>query len=208
MEKRQEKVSIENCKSYKNSEIKKALIKSLKNIDFELPTNKTVLLKPNLLSPQTPDKAITTHPIIVEELCKLLKARNNKIIIGDSSAHNTEQALKKSGMSKLKKYAKIVNFEGLNKKFFDLGKDELNKVPMAKLIFNADLVINLAKLKTHSLTQVTLCIKNLYGCIPGQLKMKYHKVLPSPKEFSKLLIKIEEKIKPELNIIDGISYRI
>ena len=34
-------------------------------------------------------------------------------------------------------------------------------------IFN---LLNFAKLKTHALAQTTLCVKNLYGCVPGKLK--------------------------------------
>jgi ferredoxin len=71
-------------------------------------------------------------------------------------------------------------------------------------LFKVDLIINFAKLKTHGLTQVTLCTKNLYGCIPGKLKEQLHRVYPDAKEFSILLNRIELQIKPGLCFIDGI----
>jgi len=199
-----EKVSVVKCNSYDRAKVKEALEKSLKNIGFEFKQGMKVLIKPNLLSPHVPEKAITTHPVIVEELCKILKKFGCEIFIGDSSAHDTEKALELSGMNKLKKYARVVNFEGVAKRFFDLGGGELNRVPLPKLVFDVDLVINFAKLKTHGLTQVTLCVKNLYGCVPGKLKENYHKVLPDAKRFSRLLVRIHDKIQPELNLIDGI----
>jgi ferredoxin len=80
----------------------------------------------------------------------------------------------------------------------------MHRIPLPQIVFDVDLVIDIAKMKTHGLTQTTLCVKNLYGCIPGNLKERLHGILPSPKEFSKLLVKIEEAIRPGLNIIDGV----
>lgn len=205
MEKRIEKVSIVSCNSYEKSKVKKALIKSLKNLHFEIPENKTILIKPNLLSPQPPSKAITTNPVIIEELCKLLKEKNNKIIIGDSSAHDTDSALKKSGMLKLKKYGEVVNFESLDKITVNLDNKRIKQIRLPQIIFKADLIINVPKLKTHSLTRLTCCIKNLYGCIPGNTKEYYHRLIPEPLRFSRFLLEIYEKIKPELNIVDAIT---
>ncbi len=203
--KRQKKeiVSIVKCNSYNNSEVKKALLASFKNINFNFKKGLKVLIKPNILAPEPPEKAINTHPAIIEEICKILKEKKAKIYIGDSSGSNTELAFKKSGISKLKKYGKIINFETEKKKFFYFNK-KFNRVYFPKILFQVDLIINVAKLKTHGLTRATLCIKNLYGCIPGKLKENYHRLAPSPKEFSKLLLLIYNKIKPELNIIDGV----
>lgn len=200
-----EKVSIVSCKSYKNSEVKKALIASLKNINFELSKNKTVLLKPNILYPMAPDKAITTHPVLVEELCKLLKQNNNKIIIGDSSAYDTDKALKISGMLKLKKYAQIVNFESLDKKTININNKKIKQIRLPKLLSEVDLIINLPKLKTHALTRLSCSVKNLYGCISGNTKENLHRILPFADEFSKLLLDIYEEINPGLNIIDAVE---
>ena len=197
-----EKVSIVKCNTYENKKVRKALLDSLKNINFKFKKGSRVLIKPNLIAPQKKEKAVTTHPVIVEELCKILKEHKCKIFIGESAAFNTDQAFKTCGISKLSKYAKIINFEGDKKKFVTL--DGVKKVPLAKSIFDVDLVINFPKLKTHCLMQTTLCVKNLYGCIPGNLKAIYHKTMLNNTKFGKFLLKIEEKINPQLNIIDGI----
>ena len=196
-------VSIVNCIDYNPKRLKKALEDSLKNINFKFEKINKVLIKPNLLSPQDPNKAVTTNPILIEELCKILKKKKVKeIIIGESSAHDTDQAFEKCGMNKLKKYAKIINFEKEPKKLFSLGENQ--KISLPEILFKVDLVINFAKLKTHGLTNVTLCTKNLYGCVPGKLKEKLHVVYPGVKEFSVLLNRIEMQIKPGLCFIDGI----
>lgn len=202
MQKEKEVVSIVKCASYEKKKVRKALLASLKNINFHIQKNIKVLIKPNLLSPAKPEKAITTHPVIIEELCKILKEHNCQIFIGESSAYNTDLAFKVCGLKKLEKYAKLVNFESEEKIMHDFPNAK--KVPLPAILFKVDLIINLAKMKTHGLTMATLCVKNLYGCVPGEMKMLYHKTLHSPSSFSHLLISLCKQIKPELNIIDGI----
>lgn len=196
-------VSVVKCIDYNPKRLRKALEDSLKNINFDFKKINSVLIKPNLLGPHNPEQAVTTHPFLLEELCKILREKNVKeIIVGESSAHNTDQAFEKCGINKLKKYARIINFEKEPKKLFLLDKEQ--KISLPKILFKVDLVINFAKLKTHGLTNVTLCTKNLYGCIPGKLKEKLHKIYPGVKEFSILLNRIERQIKPGLCFIDGI----
>lgn len=200
---KQFQVSIIKCHSYNPKEVKKALEESLKNIDFKFRKGMKILIKPNLLAPHNPEEAITTNPIIIEELCKILKKHNSKIYIGESSGAETEKAFEVCGINKLSKYAEIINFETLPKKLFRLEKNIMISLP--EIIFEVDLIINLPKMKTHGLTQVTLCVKNLYGCIPGKLKEDLHKLSPYPKNFSRLLVELHKIIKPQLNIIDGIA---
>ncbi len=195
-------VSTVSCNSYKNEDVRKALEASLKNLNFKFKKGMKVLIKPNILSPHPPEKAITTHPAVIEELCKILKKYNAEIYIGESSSYNTSLGFEISGIVKLKKYSRIINFEGQDKEFFDFSS--IKNVPLPKILFEVDLIINIAKLKTHIFTGATLCVKNLYGCIPGKLKSRYHKLLKTPRKFSKFLLELEEKINPQLNIIEGI----
>lgn len=200
------KVSILKCKSYNSEEVKQTLIQSLKNIEFHLDNfkNKKILIKPNLLGPYEPDKAITTHPMIIGELCKIIKQQNPQaeIFIGDSSGSNTEETLEKSGINKLSKYARIINFDKLPSKIFTINNKKIN---ISEIIFNVDLVINIAKMKTHVFTKVTLCAKNLYGCIPGKVKSYMHRINQKPDDLSKIIFGINNIVKPQLNIIDGIT---
>lgn len=195
-------VSVVKCNSYDNNETRIALETSLKNIDFKFKKNIKVLIKPNILGPHNKEQAITTHPIILEEICKILKKYNAKIYIGDSSGLNTEKSLEVSGIKRLSKYGKVLNFDELEKKYYEIGKEK--NIPLPDILFNVDLIINVPKLKTHGLTGVTLCVKNLYGCIQGKTKSFLHIKYPSSYKFSRFLFELENKIKPELNIIDGI----
>lgn len=199
-----EKVIIEKCKSYDSKKVQIALKKILGELDFN-PKNKKILIKPNFLAAHNPKEAITTHPLMIQELCKIL-GKENEIFIGDSSSHDTQLALEKCGAQKLSRYAKIINFDKETKvKILTKGRGKiLENFYLPKIVLEADIVISFAKLKTHGLTNMTGAIKNLYGCIPGRTKEYYHALAAKEKNFCNLLLDIYQEIKPQLAIIDGI----
>jgi uncharacterized protein (DUF362 family)/Pyruvate/2-oxoacid:ferredoxin oxidoreductase delta subunit len=199
-----EKVCIINCNSYDKKKISAELRKSLQQINFN-PKNKKILIKPNLLAPHSPKQAITTNPVIIEEFCKLMKENNCELIIGDSSSHDTHKALKKCGIKKLAKYAKIVNFDKEDKIKINVNGNILKQITLPKILKQVDLIVSLAKMKTHSLTKMTCGVKNLYGCIPGRIKESLHSFAPGESKFSHLLLDIYQEIQPSLCIIDGIE---
>jgi len=201
----QEKVSIVKCESYDIEEVKKALEDALKLIDFKFKNNLKVFIKPNVLGAFDPEDAITTNPVIIECLCLIFKKFNAEIFIGDSSSINTELSLKKTGIEKIAKKYKAHLLILDNEETFQIDIDsKIKKISLPKIIKEVDLVINVPKLKTHALTKYTGAIKNLYGLIPGKIKIQYHRILTDPKDFSKLLFEIYSNIKPKLNIMDGI----
>ncbi len=204
-----EKVSVVKCKSYKQSEVDKAVEKavSLIKFDFSKYKGKNILIKPNVVG-CFPKKQIacTTNPSLVEAICKISKKNNCKIFIGDSPFTNPEASFKASGIEKVaKKYGKLVIFE--QDKLVNI-KDEkakvLKKFPISKILKNADLVINIPKLKTHALTKYTGAVKNLYGIIPGGLKQRTHLKAKGDKKFSNILVDIYQNIKPGLTIMDSV----
>ncbi len=75
---------------------------------------------------------------------------------------------------------------------------------IAKPVFDADVVINLPKLKTHSATIYTGAVKNVFGCIPGLRKAMYHKIAPDKEDFGEILTDIHMATKFDLHIMDGI----
>jgi len=205
------KVSVLKCEEYNVDLIYKVIIQSLKNINFPIPKNKKILLKPNVLGQRKPELAITTHPTILDALCKLLKENNNEIWIGDSSGiadyGGTQKAFEICGIEAVAKKhnAKLISFEGSEKKeIIDNNAKIIKKFILAKEPFDADLIINLPKLKTHILMKYTGAIKNMFGCVPGGGKSKKHAIAPNEESFGQLLIDIYKNITPHLNIMDAI----
>ena len=170
----------------------------------------TVLLKVNLIGPKTPDTAAVTHPEFVRAITRILMERKCKVWIGDSSGgaiagiSPTGRSFIVSGLERvaIEEGAKIKNFdkEGV------MGIDtSVGKMYLAKPLFEADFIINLPKLKTHSAGIYTGAVKNLFGCIPGLRKAAYHKGAPNPKEFGTVLAAIYESVNVGLHIMDGIT---
>ena len=84
--------------------------------------------------------------------------------------------------------------EGIQAKEFILPKELLEK----------DCVISLCKMKTHALERITGAVKNSYGFIYGFHKAKGHTLYPSADSFARMLVDLNQYVKPRLYIMDGI----
>ena len=205
------KVSIVKCNSYNEDAVYKAVKKSIDLIGgIKIKPGSKVLLKPNVLSARKPEAAITTHPSIVAAVCRILKPMKVKVMIGDSSGMGrygyTTNALEASGMKNVAERfnAELISFEGLSKKVKIKGARILKKANIAKPVLDADYILNLPKLKTHTLMRYTGAVKNMFGCIPGGGKSHCHVTAPKEEQFGDLLLDLYSRVTPHLNIIDGV----
>ncbi len=78
------------------------------------------------------------------------------------------------------------------------------EMPILTPLARADLIINIAKLKSHTLTVYSGAVKNLYGAIPGLLKAELHFRFQSREAFADMLVDIAETVAPQLSIMDGV----
>lgn len=204
-----EEVAVVRCPNYKQKEVDKAIKKALDLIKFDFSkfNKKKVLIKPNVVG-CFPKKQIatTTHPSLIEAVCKILKKNNCQIFIGDSPFTEPESSFKASGIDKVaKKFGRLIIFEQdklIN--IHDKNAKKLKKFEIAKIVKDVDLIINMPKLKTHSLTKYTGAVKNLYGLIPGGLKQRTHLQAKGDKNFSDILVDIYQNVNPGLTIMDGV----
>jgi uncharacterized protein (DUF362 family)/NAD-dependent dihydropyrimidine dehydrogenase PreA subunit len=205
------KVSIVECDDYDKELVFAAVKKAITDIVFTIPSRKKVLLKPNILGQHKPEECITTHPSVVEAVIRLFLEQNCEVIIGESSGFflegGTTKALELSGMKKIaEKYKiKLVNLEQIPVKQIRDDEARMYKnLQISKLLFDVDLVVNLPKLKTHTLMKYTGAVKNLFGTIPGGRKQQLHAMGRNESDFGNILVDIYQNIKPGLNIMDGI----
>ncbi|MDD5177844.1 MAG: DUF362 domain-containing protein [Candidatus Nanoarchaeia archaeon] len=198
-------VFITSCETYNQKEVNRAVGKILKN--FKIKPKKTVLIKPNLLGSYRKGHIVITNPAVIEAICKVLAKNKNKIIIGDSSFQNTDIAIQKSGMlSVAKKYnAQVLNFEKTKLVNVKIPKGKiLKEILLPEILFKADYIINVPKLKTHSLMKLTCAVKNLFGVIPGYKKQKLHGLAHSEKKFAQLLLDLHSVVTPTLTLVDAV----
>ena len=165
----------------------------------------SVLIKPNLLLPAKPGKAILTHPLIVRAVAEYIQSKGAHAQISDSPATGSfEKILKEGGYKKALEGIDVEFKEFKTSVKVDIG-EPFGSIDIAKDAIEADVVINLAKLKTHSQMLLTLGVKNMFGCIVGLKKPEWHFRSGADREiFAKLLVQIYNAIKPSITIIDGI----
>ena len=147
---------------------------------------KRVLVKPNLLTDRAPDEAVTTHPDVLRPVLRHLKAAGADVSVGDSPAStaNLRSVLAKSGLGAVcdEEGVPFVSFERAGVQNFTEGGFSFS---LAKPVVEADLVVNLPKVKSHSLTKLTAAVKNLYGAVPGYSKTTLHRRYPKPAVFGR-----------------------
>lgn len=164
-----------------------------------------VLIKPNLLADATPDQAVTTHPEVVRQVIRSLKAAGAIVQVGDSpaSAMNVEQVWKTTGMAEVcaAEQVPLLMFERGGTR--QLSRDG-HVFAIANAVMEADLIVNLPKVKTHSLTTLTAAVKNFYGVLPGYQKAQLHKAYPKPQNFCHMLRALHAVMPPSISIADGI----
>jgi len=164
-----------------------------------------VVIKPNLLAPAPPEKAIVTHPLIVKAAAEYVTGRGVTPLISDSPAGQSfRRVIRESGIGEA--------LSGMNVRIepfsdsvqVDIGKP-FGSIDIAAEAVNTDILINIPKLKTHAQMMLTLGIKNLFGCIIGMKKPEWHLRAGVDREmFGSLLVRIAHALSPSVTIIDGI----
>lgn len=193
-----------HCEGYEDEALAKMIESYLKSEKERLAAAKLILIKPNLLSASEPERAVTTNPYFVKIVIeKLQKYTDAELWLGDSPGANFgkyEHVLDVTGMSKVAaetgvKIVKVESFEPVN----------IDGLVYSSLADKVDLIVNLPKLKTHSLTGLTLAVKNLFGLIPGTLKVGYHRDFPEDDVLASQIHKFFSILNHKtLNILDGI----
>jgi uncharacterized protein (DUF362 family)/NAD-dependent dihydropyrimidine dehydrogenase PreA subunit len=198
-----EKVSAVECGSYETEEVYSAVREALDRIGFTVPENRTVLIKPNIMSQNTPEQNTITHYTVVDALCRIFSEKGNRLLIGESISFYmkglTEEAFRTSRIDVVAaKYgARLVPFE----------KEplvEVNGLYIPKVLLEADVVVNACKLKTHLVMRMSGAIKNMFGCLPGGYKQKIHMRSGSRLELAEVFVSVNETIKPALNVMDAV----
>ncbi len=201
-------VALAQCSSYHFTEINSAVERVLAEIGglgkFVAP-GQTVLLKPNLLSDRSPDQAITTHPEVVRALIRLVKSHGAIPVVADSaaSAIKIESVWEKTGFRALcdEESVQLINLEQSGSRSFEADGMSFS---IANPVLDADVIINVPKLKTHVVTVLTNAVKNIYGTLPGYQKMIFHKRYPTPSQLGDFLALLYARIRPALTICDAV----
>ena len=202
-------VAITRCSDYSPKKVAEAIatqFKLLGGLEKFVRRGDSVLLKPNFIAPKSRRRAVQTDPAVIIETARLLKDFGARPFVGDSPAWGSvftcvkklrlEEPLEKLG----------VPVKQLNKpKKCRIGAGN-TKVGISSIALDADVIINLPKLKTHQQLVATFAVKNMFGCVSGKRKTLWHFVKGGNyDDFCELLIGIFKFLNPALTIIDAVS---
>lgn len=207
-------VYVKYCDNYENIQDEiNYLLDSVLDDGKKIKDNMVVFLKTNALAPHSCDKAITTHPSVVRAVIRYFKKYNVKIIVGDNPAtKEMKMVYKVNGTMAVVEEEGVELADNKNLKVID-AKDykRYKEFNVSRQIVEADILVNLPKLKTHGLAYFTGAQKNLFGTIHGLEKAQWHVKSSSPLEFGEAMadlysaIKNEMKDKIMINLMDGIE---
>ncbi len=201
-------VSLIRADSYSRQKLRSSLetlLQPLGGIGAFVKGGDRVLLKPNLLTAARPGKECITRGEIVYCVAQLVQEAGGKPFLGDSPAFGSARGVAAANgylpmMEELN--IPIVEFHGHR---YQTLSNNFNHLRLCKEAMDADVAINLPKVKSHAQLTLTLGVKNLFGCVPGKMKAWWH--MEAGKDalrFGEMLVETARAINPQLTIVDGI----
>ena len=198
------------CADYGEETVREAFDRLLPEgaLDF-VTEGMRVAVKVNLVSAMKPESAGVTHPALVRELCRRLVARGATVVVGDSPGGPFNAAMmstvyRVSGMTAVEEVGATLNRDyGQEEVTFPEAR-EAHTFVASTWLRSCDAVINFAKLKTHGMMGYSGAVKNLFGTIPGTLKLEYHFSHPDATRFANMLVDLNEFWRPGLSLVDAV----
>jgi uncharacterized protein (DUF362 family) len=187
--------------------LQEAIEKSLNLINFQFSPNfQKVAIKPNLCYYWDYSTGETTDPRFVSALIDVIRFGASpkveiSVVESDASAMKCEYSFRMLGYEKMarEKGVKLVNLTNDQaEKVKVIVKNKTHEFSIPKTIADADILIDVPKIKYMLGCKLTCALKNIYGCNPYPKKHKYHKWL------DETIVSLNKIMKPELCIMDGI----
>jgi uncharacterized protein (DUF362 family)/NAD-dependent dihydropyrimidine dehydrogenase PreA subunit len=198
------------CDSYKDEAVERAVqrgIELMGGAEKFVFKNEKIILKPNLLAGDAPEKCTTTHPALLKAVVAVFRKTGAHLSYGDSPSFGSlARTAKVAGLAQIAEelHLPAADFDKGKEIFFKEGRQN-KKFVIANAVLTADGIISLPKLKAHGFQKMTGCIKNQFGCIPGPLKAEFHFKLVDSNDFARMLLDLNCLVRPRLFIMDAIQ---
>jgi len=200
-------VSFAKVQSAGDQPIRRAILDSLDLIQYQFANDiRNVVIKANMCYYWDYSTGLTTNPKFVAALIDVIREQvshdvNISIVESDASAMKCKYTFKILGYEKIARRCKVA--------LFNLSEDEGERVEVVaggqsfrfmlpRTIQNADLRVNVPKIKYMDSTRITCALKNIYGCNPYPEKFKYHRKL------DEAIVALNKIMKFHLSVVDGI----
>jgi len=165
-----------------------------------VPNASVVAVKPNLSWARAPQFAATTHPEVLKavvELCQEAGAKEVRIV--DHTIHDARQcfALSGAGMVAKETGADLVFPRSTLMREMKIGGSRLDAWAVFTPVIESDVLINLPIAKHHSLSTLTLGMKNWIGAVGGN-RWSLHQ------DIHQTIVDLAQFFKPTVTLIDAV----
>lgn len=207
-------VALVQCTEYAQDQVEAAVQRAVDlvgGIEHFVKAGQRVLVKPNLLLPSEPERAIVTHPAVVRAVTKLVQQAGAQVIVADNpivvpvTNRGWRAAYQRSGWDIVETELGAELNTHITPQQRPHPDGELVKlVDTSDFLDDVDIVISVPKLKAHGFTRFTGAVKNLFGTVPGATKFGYHVKLQAVEQFADMLLDLVTFVRPALTIMDAV----
>lgn len=192
------------------SNLQQAIKQSIDLIRFQPPRAvHKVAVKPNLCYYWDYSTGETTDPKFVSALIDVIRENLTSdaeisIIESDASAMKCKYSFRMLGYDRMaaEKRARLVNLTNDKTQTLEVQvKNKTYKYPIPKTVLEADIFVNVPKIKYMAGPKISCALKNVYGCNPTPQKYRYHRFI------NEAIVGLNKLMKPTLSIVDGLIAR-
>lgn len=207
-----ETAALVRCDSYEEEKVQAALDRAvgfLGGYDAFFRPGMRVVIKPNLMRKSDPALCAVVHPSVIRAVAKRAAERGAHVLLAESPGGVYNPAALR-GIYEAAGLLLVAEETGMELNYDTSDREvpvpgrRLKSLHVISPLLEADLVVNIAKMKSHTLAVYSGAVKNLYGVIPGLLKAEMHFQHQSVESFSDMVVDICDFIKPQLNIVDAV----
>lgn len=195
-----EKIDLAAAQGPSPSKITRAAIDAMGGIKKFISRGDIVVVKPNIAWDRLPEQAATTNPEVVATVVQMCyEAGAKKVKVFDRTCNDARRCYVQSGIADAARAAGAeVNYVD-ERKFKDvtIKGQFLKSWPLYTELFEADKVINVPIAKHHSLSKLTMAMKNWMG-VMGGARSKIHQ------RIDESLADLAMAIKPTLTVLDAV----
>jgi len=184
------------------SRITKEAVRILGGMERFVSRGDMVIIKPNIGWDRRPEQAACTNPDVVKALVELcLEASAKEVIVLDNTINPARRTYARSGIAAAAKAAgaKVPYPNPRHVKKMAIRGEWLKEWEVFTDFVEADKIINVPIAKTHSLSRLTMGMKNWLGAVGGA-RNQLHQGLDY------VMIDLSAFFKPVLTVLD--AYRI
>ncbi len=206
-------VYLASCPDYTPDTLRQAVddaFDALSFSDLVFPGAK-VLVKPNLLMKSKPDDAVITHPNVVAAVAEKIKELGGMVTIADSPGGLYNPTVLKniyaaSGYTEMaNKYGVTLNLDCSYQDFTVPNGKRSKLFSVITPVLQADLIVDIAKLKSHCMTGMSGTVKNIFGVVPGLMKPELHCRFPDKAHFGEMLADLCQAVAPSICFVDAVT---